>query len=138
MESRQQARCDILFVSSVQILPPRRRCTTADRPRSTSFNLNLPRGYDIPLSFVFGNSSQPVPAYRCQLFVNGYQFGKHVSNLGPQTSFPVPEGVLDYHGQNWIALTVWAPEAQGVVFEGLTLESTAVIQSGYGLSLIHI
>lgn len=48
---------------------------------SAKLDLDLPRGYDIPLSFVFGNSTstteQIVPAYRVQLFVNGYQFGKY-------------------------------------------------------------
>jgi len=47
---------------------------------ATSFNLNLPRGYDIPLSVDFGNSTasgSAVADYRVQLFVNGYQFGKY-------------------------------------------------------------
>ncbi|KAI4124293.1 MAG: hypothetical protein LQ338_004868 [Usnochroma carphineum] len=52
---------------------------------TTSFNLNLPVGYDIPLSFVFTNSSTNatgVLAYRSQLYVNGYQFGKYGMSPG--------------------------------------------------------
>lgn len=62
-------------------------------------DLDLPRGWDVPLSFTFTNGSDPnapgnsAPAYRVQLYVNGYQFGKYVHNIGPQTSFPVPEGI---------------------------------------------
>lgn len=47
---------------------------------TTSFNLSLPTGYDIPLSFVFTNSSSNttgVSSFRSQLYVNGYQFGKY-------------------------------------------------------------
>jgi beta-galactosidase len=41
---------------------------------ATSFELDLPAEYDIPIDFVFDNTT--TPDYRVQLFVNGYQFGK--------------------------------------------------------------
>lgn len=47
---------------------------------TTTFNLSLPSGYDIPLSFVFTNSSSNttgVSNFRSQIYVNGYQFGKY-------------------------------------------------------------
>lgn len=46
---------------------------------SASFYLDMPRGYDVPLSFVFANSSSTTspPAFRAQLYVNGWQFGKY-------------------------------------------------------------
>lgn len=48
---------------------------------STSFKLDVPRGYDVPMSFVFNNGTYGAgsSAYRVQLFVNGYQFGKYGS-----------------------------------------------------------
>jgi len=60
-----------------------------------SFNLDLPRNYDIPLTFNFGNTTIDggVADYRAQLWVNGYQFGKYTNNVGPQSSFPVPQGM---------------------------------------------
>ncbi|KAL8950628.1 MAG: hypothetical protein Q9222_003359 [Ikaeria aurantiellina] len=105
---------------------------------TTNFNLSLPSGYDIPLSFVFTNSTSnstrddSVSNYRSQLYVNGYQFGKYVNSIGPQTSFPVPEGILNYHGTNYIALSLWALDAVGAKVADLQLASTAEIQSGYG------
>ena len=59
-----------------------------------SFSLDFPRGYDIPLTFNFGNTTMngAVADYRAQLWVNGYQFGKYINNIGPQSSFPVPQG----------------------------------------------
>ncbi|CZS89191.1 probable beta-galactosidase [Rhynchosporium agropyri] len=80
-----------------------------------SFDLDLPDHYDVPLSFSFGNTTinGAVANYRAQLWVNGYQFGKYVNNIGPQTDFAVPEGVLNYHGQNWLAIELWAQQATG-------------------------
>ncbi|KAF2089080.1 glycoside hydrolase family 35 protein [Saccharata proteae CBS 121410] len=106
----------------------------------TSFDLDLPAGYDIPLSFNFANSSvstnasagTTAQAYRALLFVNGYQFGKYVHNVGPQDSFPVPEGIFDYHGTNWVAISLWSLEADGAKLDGLELVVDAVVQSGYG------
>lgn len=64
-----------------------------------SFSLDLPRNYDIPLTFNFGNTTVngSVADYRAQLWVNGYQFGKYVNNVGPQFSYPVPQGKSGIH-----------------------------------------
>ncbi|KAI9649964.1 hypothetical protein NHQ30_002549 [Ciborinia camelliae] len=69
---------------------------------TTSFVLDIPPGYDVPLAFNFGNSSLAgagagagagaTSAYRVQFWVNGWQFGKYVNHIGPQMSFPVPQG----------------------------------------------
>ncbi|KAI1264071.1 putative beta-galactosidase [Xylariaceae sp. FL1019] len=96
---------------------------------AASFELDIPTGYDVPLSFVFTNTTT-VSNFRAQLYVNGWQFGKYVNNLGPQTSFPVPEGVLNYSGTNYLALTLWAQDAEGAKLGGLSLVANAVIQSG--------
>jgi hypothetical protein len=68
---------------------------------STTFDLEFPKGYDIPLSVSFTNSTTNgsyVSSYRCQIYVNGYQFGKYVHNIGPQDVYPVPTGIWNYHG----------------------------------------
>ena len=102
---------------------------------TTTFNLSMPVGYDIPLAFEFPpidkNSSQP---YRCLLFVNGWQFGRYVSNVGPQTTFPVPEGILNYHGENYVAVQLWALGELGARIDPpLKIVTRAVVQSGYHL-----
>lgn len=100
--------------------------------------LNIPLGWDVPLSFTFTNSTSSsdsgsmAPAYRVQLYVNGYQFGKYVNNIGPQTSFPVPQGIWDYQGNNYIAFAFWCLEAGGAKIEGLELSINATVLSGYG------
>ncbi|OCL10742.1 hypothetical protein AOQ84DRAFT_426268 [Glonium stellatum] len=35
------------------------------------------------------------------------------NNLGPQTAFPIPEGILNYRGSNTIALSLWAFDVNG-------------------------
>ncbi|KAH8886198.1 putative beta-galactosidase A [Thozetella sp. PMI_491] len=100
---------------------------------STNFTLKVPTGFDVPMSFVFANKTENgrIPAkYRVQLFVNGYQFGKYINHLGPQTRFPVPQGILNYSGTNYIALTLWALEKDGARLGGLVLEIDAIIASG--------
>ncbi|KAL9088456.1 MAG: hypothetical protein Q9165_006180 [Trypethelium subeluteriae] len=99
---------------------------------TTTFALDVPVGWDVPMSFVFNGSAEATGAdYRCQLFVNGYQFGKYVNNLGPQTVFPVPEGILNHNGMNDVALTLWALDAGGAKLGGLELVPQRVIKSGY-------
>jgi hypothetical protein len=34
--------------------------------------------------------------------------GKRVANVGPQTAFPVHEGILNYRGTNTVVLSLWA------------------------------
>ncbi|KAE8380239.1 glycoside hydrolase superfamily [Aspergillus bertholletiae] len=103
---------------------------------TTSFPLDLPEGYDIPLRFVFAfnGSASGVHTrnYRCQLYVNGFQFGKFVNNLGPQTDFPVPEGILNYNGINHIAVTLWGLDGGAALGpKGLHLVASRPIWSGY-------
>lgn len=96
---------------------------------ATSFDLDLPAGYDVPLSVRFPaiNSTSTV---RVQLWVNGWQYGKYVSNIGPQTEYPVPEGIWNYQGQNWLAVSLWALEATGGSIESIELIAGETVQTG--------
>ncbi|CAD0109214.1 unnamed protein product [Aureobasidium uvarum] len=104
---------------------------------STTFDLDMPSGYDIPIAISFSNAtsssngSAPV-AYRSQIYVNGYQFGKYVSNIGPQDVFPVPQGIFDYNGPNYLAVSLWALDEGGAKISNLSLVVGPAIQSGYG------
>ncbi len=99
---------------------------------TANFNLSVPAGWDVPLSF--GLSNEAVSAnntYRVVLWVNGYQFGKLISNLGPQTEFPVPEGILNHDGTNTVAIALWALDVGGAKLERLELVPKAVVKSSY-------
>jgi hypothetical protein len=104
---------------------------------ATEFDLNLPSGYDIPLSFTFTNGTaagngSSTPAYRVQLYVNGWQYGKYVSNVGPQTVFPVPQGILEYHGTNYLGVSLWGLDGGATKVEGLELSVDGLVWSGLG------
>lgn len=94
----------------------------------TTFNLSIPDGFDVPMSFMFDNTSQP---YRSQLYVNGWMMGKRVSNLGPQYKFPVQQGILDYNGTNTVAVALWAMEPKAVS-PTLQLTIEGVYEGGVG------
>jgi beta-galactosidase len=55
-----------------------------------------------------------------------------VYNLGPQTAFPVPEGILNYQGTNYIALSLWSQDATGNSLSSFNLTSSTPVQSGFG------
>ncbi|EIM90945.1 glycoside hydrolase family 35 protein [Stereum hirsutum FP-91666 SS1] len=95
----------------------------------TTFDLSLPDGYDVMLSFNFEDEGEP--PYRALLFVNGWQMGKRVGNLGPQTKFPVHEGILDYNGTNTVAVALWAMEAVAIS-PNLSVTVDTVLQGGVG------
>jgi hypothetical protein len=106
---------------------------------ATEFQLNIPSGYDVPLSFTFANTTSTpptngssVPAYRAQIYVNGWQYGKYVNNVGPQTKFPVPQGILDYQGTNYLGVSLWGQDGGATKLGGLELGIDGIVWSGLG------
>ncbi|KAM0426577.1 hypothetical protein ACHAPT_008269 [Fusarium lateritium] len=88
----------------------------------TTVNLDVPAGLDVSISFKLTAPSDstfsPTKSgysnrVRALLFVNGYQYGRFNPYIGHQTSFPVPPGVLNYHGKNTIAVVIWSQSAEG-------------------------
>ena len=96
------------------------------------FDLNVPAGYDIPLSFTFSTPSSNSGAQRVQIYINGWQYGKYVSNIGPQTKYPVPEGILNYNGTNYLGISLWGLDAGETKLGGLELSADAYVWSGRG------
>lgn len=89
----------------------------------TTVPLDVPSGLDVSISFRLTSTADETftpsdPAYsnrlRALLFVNGYQYGRFNPYIGNQIDFPVPPGILDYTGENTIAVTVWSQAAEGV------------------------
>ncbi|MEV6796218.1 beta-galactosidase [Streptomyces sp. NPDC051320] len=71
----------------------------------TDVRLKLPQGQDTSLGLTF--TDDPARKYRATIFVNGWQVGNYVNYLGPQHTFPVPNGILNPDGHNTIAIAVW-------------------------------
>ncbi|KAJ6779264.1 glycoside hydrolase family 35 protein [Mycena vulgaris] len=95
----------------------------------TTFDLDVEEYLDVHMSFTF---EDPLGApYRALLFVNGWMMGKRVANLGPQAKFPVPQGILDYHGENTVAVALWSMEEEPIS-PSLRLVVDAVFDSALG------
>ncbi|OLF17174.1 beta-galactosidase [Actinophytocola xanthii] len=70
----------------------------------TDFRLDLPRDQDVPLGLRFDGTGP----YRVQIYLNGWQVGRHTADLGPQREFVLPAGLLRERGANTLALAVTA------------------------------
>ncbi|KXH35121.1 glycosyl hydrolase family 35 [Colletotrichum simmondsii] len=76
--------------------------------------LDVPAGLDVSISFRLTAATDDTNRLRALLFVNGYQYGRFNPYIGNQVQFPVPTGILNYNGDNTIAVTVWSQAAEGV------------------------
>jgi beta-galactosidase GanA len=76
----------------------------------TQVALDLPKHQDTSLGLTITDDSSR--KYRAMIFVNGWEMGNYVNYLGPQHSFPVPNGILNPNGSNTIAIAVWNLDGQ--------------------------
>ncbi|CAE6472777.1 unnamed protein product [Rhizoctonia solani] len=93
----------------------------------TKFSLNIDQNTDVPVAFKFERT--PTSNYRVMLYVNGWQFGRFTSNFGPQTVYPIPEGILNHRGENDILLTLWSLDGAGAKVANVELTPTIILSS---------
>jgi hypothetical protein len=74
----------------------------------TGFRLDLPRKQDTSVLLRFG--APPPSGYRLMFFLNGWNLGQYGADIGPQTDFVLPAGLLRQNGENTLALAVIATE----------------------------
>lgn len=79
----------------------------------TTIPLDFPSNTDVSISFILSTPSGSTTAYRAQIFVNGYQYGRYNPYIGNQVVYPVPAGILNYRGENTVAVAVWAQTEEG-------------------------
>ena len=112
----------------------------------TTINIYFPLDYDVPLAFTFDIPLETKT--RVELFVNGYQMGKYVNHIGPQSTFPVYPGIIN-RGENVIGLAVWgmhdpssspsssssssSSSSGSFRFTKLSLDALEVFRAGYGV-----
>ncbi len=70
----------------------------------TRFRLGL--GPDLDASVGLTLEDDPERAYRVQIFLNGWNLGQYVNDVGPQHTFVLPNGILRARGSNTLALAV--------------------------------
>ena len=58
-------------------------------------------------------TDDPSRHYRALIFINGWNVGQYINDLGPQRVFTLPRGILLHQGENTIALAVWSADGTG-------------------------
>ncbi len=96
------------------------------------FDLAVPKGQDATIALAFGDTETPRSAakYRVLIFVNGWNMGQFIAHIGPQRVFPIPEGILDHHGTNHVALAVTSDGAPGDALEAVKLVTLHNVKGG--------
>jgi beta-galactosidase len=75
----------------------------------SNVRLDLPKDQDTSVGIDI--QDEPSRRYRAAIFVNGWQMGNYVNDIGPQHRFPIPNGILHPQGDNNIAIAVWNMDA---------------------------
>lgn len=101
---------------------------------TTTFVLDIDNDLDVPVGVEFGAPHGTVA--RVLLFVNGYQYGKYLPHIGPQTRFPIPPGIINMHGKNALSVMIWAQTEAGARLNTLRLFEYARYESGFGFDKI--
>ena len=70
----------------------------------TEFDLGIPDGADASIALTI--TDDPARQYRALIFLNGWNVGQYVNDVGPQTTFVLPNGILNPAGRNVLALAV--------------------------------
>jgi hypothetical protein len=77
----------------------------------TTFDLDEPSGIDASLGL---NITDPATKqYRALIFLNGWNLGQYINDVGPQHTFVLPNGILRTHGHNTLAIAVITNNAGG-------------------------
>jgi beta-galactosidase GanA len=105
----------------------------------TQFTLAVPAGHDASLGITLGDPAVRASggAYRVLIFVNGWNMGQYIANVGPQHTFAVPNGILDPHGTNTLALAVTSNGGPADTLEKIALTNLGTVRGGVPLSLVN-
>ncbi|MER6623433.1 beta-galactosidase [Streptomyces sp. NPDC000931] len=79
----------------------------------TDFRLDVPADVDASVGLTIDDD--PERAYRVQIFLNGWNMGQYINDVGPQHTFVLPNGILRTRGTNTLALAVLS---DGTTFSG--------------------
>jgi beta-galactosidase GanA len=98
----------------------------------TKFRLRIPTVDDASLGITIGDPSTPQSSanYRALIFVNGWNMGQYIADVGPQHTFVIPNGVLNPHGQNTLAIAVTSAGGPGNGLEKVSLTNLATVRGG--------
>jgi beta-galactosidase GanA len=100
----------------------------------TTFALAVPAGVDA--SFGLTITDDKSKSYRAQLFLNGWNVGQYIDNVGPQTTFVLPNGLLVTNGANTLAIAVLADGTTAGGLGSVTLTTLGTVAGGVPVSTV--
>jgi beta-galactosidase GanA len=79
----------------------------------TTFSLHVPSDVWAPLGLRITppDGGTPGPGgenYQALIYINGWLIGRYIDNLGPQSTFYLPQGLLRTDGHNTLAIAEWS------------------------------
>lgn len=92
------------------------------------FRLDVPPGVDASLGLTITDT--PSKSYRAQIFLNGWNVGQYINNVGPQTTFVLPNGLLRTDGENTLAIAVLADGSTDGGLGSVTLANLGTVAGG--------
>ncbi|TIA26722.1 hypothetical protein D6C81_00485 [Aureobasidium pullulans] len=98
----------------------------------TTFDLDIDSDLDVPIGLELSAPAGTVASI--QIYLNGYQYGKFIPHIGPQTRFPFPPGVINNQGKNTLALSVWAETDAGAKLDTVSLFAYNVYQTSFNFA----
>ena len=103
----------------------------------TTFNLHIPKVDDASLGLTIGDASTPQDSgdYRALIFVNGWNMGQYIADVGPQHTFVVPNGVLNPDGHNTLAIAVTSNGGAGNGLEKVVLTNLGTVRGGVPVTM---
>jgi hypothetical protein len=103
----------------------------------TTFNLDVPTVDDASLGLTIGNPDTPRSDanYRALIYVNGWNMGQYIANVGPQHTFVIPNGVLNPDGNNTLAIAVTSNGGPGNGLENVALTDLGTVRGGVPVSM---
>ncbi|WP_370175579.1 glycoside hydrolase family 35 protein [Sphingobium abikonense] len=104
----------------------------------TAFTLSVPKGQDATIGLSIGDPDTPRSPvrYRVLIFVNGWNMGQFIAHVGPQRTFPIPEGILNHRGENHVALAVTSDGAPGDALESVRLVTLRNVKGGLPVQMV--
>ncbi|KAF8882056.1 glycoside hydrolase family 35 protein [Gymnopilus junonius] len=96
----------------------------------TTFDLRVPLGIDMPVRLSI-TPSAITSNFRAQIYLNGWQVGKYINNIGPQTLFVLPAGILLRNSTNTLAISLWSLDGKGASLAGLSFVTDGIFESSF-------
>ena len=88
----------------------------------------MPPGLDASLGLTITDAA--AKSYRAQIFLNGWNVGQYISNVGPQSTFVLPNGLLQPRGENTLAIAVLADGSTDTGLGTVSLANLGTVAGG--------